>query len=374
MASIYLRGNTYWISAYIGKRIRKSLHTTDPNEAERLRQSYALKESAVKNETKQATVAYEQFKDEYLAHCRKEKKRRSFLRDAYAFKALEQHFQPDLITDITPKLLTELKHKLRESAPGGKGYHGINRNLRGLKTAMYWAEQEYDIPHQNWKHCKTLPVKKNREEWYTQEQLKSLLTVANGLWRTAVYLGCRAGLRPAEMYHLRAENVDLDRRLIHVTMTRCDCTYCTETNNLWVPKTEKSDRWIPIETDLYDYLLELSKALKAPWLISDEDGHRPTPDSFLIYLRRVIKSVGLRGSAYTLRHTFASQLVRAGRPLKNVAELMGHTTVEMTERYAHLAPREMVADVHALPEVGPFAVTSGLLGCDQIVPKTSSNL
>ena len=41
---------------------------------------------------------------------------------------------------------------------------------------------------------------------------------------------------------------------------------------------------------------------------------------------------------HTLRHTFASWLVQKGTPLYTVATLMGHSTLEMTQRYAHLAP------------------------------------
>lgn len=44
---------------------------------------------------------------------------------------------------------------------------------------------------------------------------------------------------------------------------------------------------------------------------------------------------------HTLRHTFASWLVQKGTPMYTVAELMGHTNLEMTKRYAHLAPDNM---------------------------------
>lgn len=41
---------------------------------------------------------------------------------------------------------------------------------------------------------------------------------------------------------------------------------------------------------------------------------------------------------HSLRHTFASWLVQRGTPLYTVAKLMGHSTLEMTQRYSHLAP------------------------------------
>ena len=60
---------------------------------------------------------------------------------------------------------------------------------------------------------------------------------------------------------------------------------------------------------------------------------------------------------YCLRHTFASRLVMVGVDLRTVAELMGHKTIQMTMRYAHLAQQHKQDAVERLvsPEAGRSA-------------------
>jgi site-specific recombinase XerD len=51
---------------------------------------------------------------------------------------------------------------------------------------------------------------------------------------------------------------------------------------------------------------------------------------------------------HDLRHTFASRLAMRGVDLRAIAELMGHKTIQMTMRYAHLAPGYLADAVRTL--------------------------
>jgi len=53
---------------------------------------------------------------------------------------------------------------------------------------------------------------------------------------------------------------------------------------------------------------------------------------------------------HTLHHTCASWMVMEGRSLMEVRDILGYSTVKMTERYAHLAPENLVDAVSSIED------------------------
>ena len=73
-----------------------------------------------------------------------------------------------------------------------------------------------------------------------------------------------------------------------------------------------------------------------------------------------LKQAGIEGATWhTLRHTFASRAVMAGVDIRSVQELMGHSTIMMTMRYAHLSPAHLRTAVNKA-SLGVIAIKTGI--------------
>jgi hypothetical protein len=120
-------------------------------------------------------------------------------------------------------------------------------------------------------------------------------------------------------------------------------------------------RRVPMNDTVREILRALPSRLKSPYVFPSEAGQ--TPLDARNYVRRVflpaLKRARIEGFRWhDLRHTFASRLVMKGVDLKTVQELMGHKTIAMTLRYAHLSRAHQLAAVRRL-DVDPTGTTTG---------------
>ena len=133
---------------------------------------------------------------------------------------------------------------------------------------------------------------------------------------------------------------------------------------LVVEKSPKSNRHRRV-----DLTPELAAALEkirhgGELVICNPDGSKLRPGSCHEILWAAQRKSGLRRIKWhDLRHSFASILTTGGAPLRIVQSLLGHSTIRMTERYAHLAPgrerRLHAAALDGSPEAAEFGPTLG---------------
>ncbi|MEO5928137.1 MAG: tyrosine-type recombinase/integrase [Patescibacteria group bacterium] len=112
-------------------------------------------------------------------------------------------------------------------------------------------------------------------------------------------------------------------------------------------------RVVPLIPATVETLLALDRS--GEYLFTRADGSFMKPAHVAPVLHRACKAAGIKRIGWhALRHTFATTLVSRGAPLRVVQELLGHTTIQMTCRYAHAAPstlREYMRYAHlATPE------------------------
>lgn len=192
-------------------------------------------------------------------------------------------------------------------------------------------------------------------DFLTFDEADRLLAAATGEDRTAILAGIRTGMRLGELRGLRWGDVDLvaGRLVVRRAIVRGRVT---------TPKNGKP-REIPLSPELHA-ALRSHRHLRGEPVFATASGTPLGADPMRWMLGRVQRRAGLRPIGWhMLRHTFASHLAMRGVPLKTIRDLMGHASITMTMRYAHLSPEvardavQMLDAGHPVPNGGRNAVT-----------------
>jgi len=148
-----------------------------------------------------------------------------------------------------------------------------------------------------------------------------------------VLLSLNTGMRRGELFDLKWSAINLDTKTITV---RGETTKTSDT------------RHIPMNKEALSVLENWKKqSTKSQYVFPSQEGGRleDIKSAWLKLLERA-QIIGFRW--HDMRHDFASRLVMAGVPINTVRDLLGHSDIKMTLRYAHLAPGTKAAAVELL--------------------------
>lgn len=254
---------------------------------------------------------------------------------------LRQYFGGREMGGITGQ---DVKAYIRQRREAGRSNATVNRELAALSAAInhYNAEYDWDLP--NPVKGRKLEEDNHRERYLTKAEVGRLVSEARLLRHgdlladfieLAVHTGCRKG----ELLGLEWDRVSLDRSRESITLQRRHT------------KSGKP-RVVPLNS-----VAQAAIKRRASWRAEHSPGcawvfARPGGGpvrSLRNGFERAAERAGLSDlRIHDLRHTAASWLVSEGVPLEVVKDLLGHSTIVMSERYAHLAPHRVREAVNRL--------------------------
>jgi len=269
-------------------------------------------------------IGFMEFAREFIDVYSKQNKR-SWERDETALRCLEPHFKGKKMRDIGPEIIERYKAKRKtEVAPGT-----VNRELAFLKTlfnkAVEWGRLE-SSPTANIKRFKE-PNHKDRI--LNTSEMTKLLDEANGYLKPIIIVALNTAMRKGEILNLKWENVDFSKRCIHVEDSKSGRSRNIPMNSLVIEALS-----VRPQTQIYVFPSprtgKVFKNIKASFRIACNKAE--------------IK--GLR--FHDLRHTSATRMIEVGVPLVVVSKILGHSSIQMTMRYAHPTPENIRLAVEKL--------------------------
>ena len=343
---MYRRGKVWWIDYYDQhhQRVQESSSSSNRRDAQDLlnvRQS-EVSRGVFKRPVK---ITFDEYGKKYMEYAKTNK--RSWLRDEQMLKPLEEFFGKEReLADLGAIDVEAYKVQRRVKVSGAT----VNRELALLKRmfnlAIDWEMFQGRNPVCKVKFFKELNL---GSRVLSQKEEEKLLENAAPFLQDLIVFGLNTGLRVGEIFSLRWSNVDMEKNIL----------------NVFAHKTWKT-RAVPLNTK--------TRAVIEAWALHRKNElvfyNTSTGGSFVDLsagFGLACRKAGISGvSWHTLRHTFASRLIERGVDIVTVQQLLGHSTVTVTMRYAHTNLASKTAAVAKLVNFGDNSVT--------VAPKCSSKI
>ena len=235
-----------------------------------------------------------------------------------------------ILSDVTPALIAELRDKLYKQGTSTKRdikSATVNRYLTALSIAFSTAVKEWgwldDTPMRK---VKKLKESKERVRFLEDEERARLLeackTSVNPYLHTITVLAFSTGARKMELLNIKWKDIDFNRSVITLHETKNEERRILPLTGYALELINKMSRVRRIDTQL---LFPSKKNPNKPINIRDP------------WLKALKKAEIEDFRFHDLRHSAASYLAMDGASLAEIAEVLGHKTLQMVKRYAHLS-------------------------------------
>lgn len=254
-----------------------------------------------------------------------------------AYQRAIDHFGERAARSIRPQ---DVKSFISDFTRGGRAKKTVATQLHIISMICSYAVESGDIDFSPCDHVsipKNLP--KTRREAATTEDEEKVKASAD-VWLLP-YLILYTGLRKGEALALTRNDFDFKAKRIRINKS---VYHDSNTPKLKRPKTEAGIRTVPILDPLMDKLPRKFNG----YLFSVDGGETPlTEMQYQKLWKAFVKKTGVTATAHQLRHSYATMLFDCGIDVKDAQDLLGHTTIAMTQDiYTHIRDkhRQTTAD------------------------------
>jgi len=214
----------------------------------------------------------------------------------------------------------------------------VARNISCLKSFYKFLLTEKYINKNPLDNIIQPKLKKSLPKVLTEDEVDRLLNINltdNYSYRNKAMLELMysSGLRVTELINLKVTDIDLDMALVRI-----------------FGKGSK-ERVIPLGEYAINALKEyityhrggLLKNNTSNYLFLSSRGDKMTRQAFFKILKKIAKEQGIKTefSPHTLRHSFATHLLKHGADLRSIQELLGHSDVSSTQIYTHITNEKL---------------------------------
>ena len=240
-------------------------------------------------------------------------------------KVLCEHFGTKSFNQISPLLIEKFKRERRESITrygNRRKPASVNRELATLSKVFSLAMDNGVVSNNPCRRVHKLREDNQRKRYLSvdeEERLMAALIGRRAHLVPVVQLAIHTGMRRGELLGLRWGNVDFARAVIHVTKT----------------KTNR-DRDVPVNSESKEMLLQLQRESEGEEFVFANNKTGLNLTDVKKGFRSACREAGIEDFKFhDLRHTAGTRLADTGADAFTIAEVLGHATLQMTQRYTH---------------------------------------
>lgn len=239
------------------------------------------------------------------------------------------------IKDITNE---DLKKYIKYLNEEGLNEKSISRNVSCLKSFYKFLVIEKFITN-NVSDSLFLPkIRKALPNILTEEEVLKLLDIElitpfDYRNKAMLELMYATGLRVSELVKVKLQDIDFNDDIIR--------TFGKGSKERIIPIGEYAKEYLKKYIEIYRSLLLIKG--NSDYVFINNHGSNMTRQGFFKIIKKIAKEKDIKSeiSPHTLRHSFASHLLKYGADLRTIQELLGHSDISTTQIYTHISHEEL---------------------------------